>query len=290
MSTDHVICEPGFPLTSLADALDHVCGTAAVPERARSWWLALHTALADPAALTPAQLGELPERLRAAIHTGCEDTIVEAWIESPEICDRVWTIGVHCPHDHDLMAHLMMAAASGAPAPIAEFLLRDLTRMSAIVGDADDPDDVWGGHVAAFARVDVALRLAARLGVARETFRDMYDAHAGPRPDLRVDAVCWEGIRLPAASVWNVGATATAGDVVVIDAGGLYDRLVMRVTDHSRPHTLMGVELVSDLECRLDQVGDAWMFTAAVECCEPIPALLTDVDDLDDDWEFPGLT
>jgi hypothetical protein len=285
-----VIRDTDFPLMSLADVLDHVCGAAAVPEGARSWWLALHTALADPTALTPGQLDLLPPRLRAAIHTGCDDTIIEAWLESSEICDQVWTIGVHCPLDHDLVAHLMIAAAMSAPAPIAEFLLRDLTRMSAIVGDTDDPDDMWGGHVAAFARVDVALRLAARLGVTRETFRDMYDAHVGPRPELEVDAVCWEGIRLPAASVWHVGATATAGDVVVIDAGGLYDRLVMRVTDHSRPHTLMGVELVSDLECRLDQVGDAWMFTAAVECCEPIPALLTDVDDLDDDWEFPGLT
>jgi hypothetical protein len=162
--------------------------------------------------------------------------------------------------------------------------------MAAIVGDADRCDDVWGGHVTASARVDAVLRLAARRGVARETFRDMYDAHVGPHPQLEVDAVCWEDIRLPAAGMWHVAATATAGDVVVVDAGGLYDRLVMRVTDHSRPHTLTGVELVSNLECRLDQVGERWMFTAAVECCEPIPALLTDVDDADDDWEFPGLT
>jgi hypothetical protein len=290
VSTDVVTSEPSFPLTSLADALDHTCAAVAGPEPARSWWLALHTALADPAALTVGQLEELPERVRSAIHTGCDDTIVEAWLESPEICDRVWTIGAHCAHDHDLVAHLVIAAANGTPAPVAEFLLRDLTRMSAIVGDTDRHDDVWGGHVAANARVDASMRLAARLGVTRETFRDMYDAHVGPRPELEVDAVCWEGIRLPAVSVWHVAATATAGDVVVIDAGSLYDRLVMRVTDHSRPHSLIGVELVSNLDCRLEQDGDRWTFTAAIECSEPIPALFSEADDLDDDWEFPGLT
>jgi hypothetical protein len=274
---------------SLVDALDHTCAAAAVPEPARSWWLALHTALADPTALTAGQLDELPSQLRAAIHSGCDDTIVEAWLESPEICDRVWTIGSHCPQDHELIAHLVIAAASGAPAPVAGFLLRDLTRMAAIVGDTDRHDDVWGGHVAAAARVDASMALAARLGVNRETFRDMYDAHVGPRPALAVDAVCWEGIRLPTASVWHVAATATIGDVVIIDADSLYDRLVMRVTDHSRPHTLLGVELVSNLSCRLDQVGDGWVFTADIECDESIPALLTDADDLDD-WEFPGLT
>lgn len=289
MSTDDVTCEPGFPFTSLADALDHASGAAATWDRGRSWWLALHTALADPAALTAGQLDEVPARVRAAIHSGCDDTFVEAWLESPEICDRVWTIGAHCPHDHDLVAHLVIAAASGAPAPVAEFLLRDLTRMAAIVGDTDRHDDVWGGHVAAAARVDASMALAARLGITRETFRDMYDAHVGLRPELIVDAVCWEGIRLPAASIWHVGATATVGDVVVIDAGSLYDRLVMRVTDHSRPHTLLGVELVSNLSCRLDQIDDRWMFTADIECTEPIPALFNEADDLDDDWEFPGL-
>lgn len=228
--------------------------------------------------------------MRTALPSRCDDTLVEAWLESPEICDRVWTIGSHCPHDHELIAHLVIAAASGAPAPVAEFLLRDLNRMAAIVGDTDRHDDPWGGHVAAAARVDASLTLASRLGVTRETFRDMYDAHVGPHPELAVDAVCWEGIRLPAASVWHVAATATVGDVVIIDADSLYDRLVMRVTDHSRPHTLRGVEMVSNLTCRLDQVDDAWVFAADIECSEPIPALFSDPDDLDDDWEFPGLT
>jgi hypothetical protein len=274
------------PTVSLAEALDHSCAGAAVPERARAWWLAVHAALVDPTALTPRQRAELPAPFRDVVGRACDDTVVEGWLESPEFCDRVWSVGSHCPHDRHLVAHLLMAAAQGSPPAIAEFLLRDLLRMSAIVGSPDD-EDPWGGHFAAAVRVDEALTIARRCGVARAPFRDLYDSQAGATAGLRVDAVCWQDIRLGAAGVWHVAATAQIDDVVLVDAGGLYDRLIMRVETHVRPTVLAGTELVSGLPCRLEQVDDQWVF--AVELCrhDPIPVLYIDADDIDDDWEFP---
>ena len=247
-----------LPGLHLDDALDHASARRSALVGSRAWWLAIHTALAAPAVLTERQRMLLPGDLDRALASEDDDVIVEAWLDAPIVNDRLWTIGAHCPEDRHLVAHLVLAAAQGAPHAIAEMICRDLLRMCAI--DADR----WGGPVAASTRTDEARAFAARLGISIGPFRDLYDVAAGTAPSLVIDAVCRGGVRHSGEAMSDLFATAVVGEVLVVDAGDLYDRQIVQVTRRDGSSVIHGVELVSTTPCTIAPDTGTWTLTVAI--------------------------
>ena len=245
-------------VTDLATALDHAIDPEGPDaDHERRWWRAVHQALEEPVSLTDEELDLLPEPFRDALDLS-DDAMVEGWLDSAEISDRIWQIGSHCPQDRQVVAHLAQAAAHGAPLAIAEFIGRDLLRMAAIDGGHDsgghpshgDPD-VWGGPAAAIARVDEAAEFLSGLGVTPGRFRDLYDTVSAGTAMLPVDAIHSAGERWQHPEPWSSTVRLTIGRTVVVEAGGLYDRQVLQILDRDHRGHISGREVVSGLTCSL---------------------------------------
>ena len=252
-----------LPALCLSDALAAAGVALHLGVGGQAWWTALHTALAAPHELTDGQHGLLPEGLADAITADDADATVEAWLDDPAINDQLWSVGL-AEHGRHIVAHLVLAASQGAPEAIAELLLRDLLRMSALSAD-DDP-------LAIGEQVGAVHDLAARLGVRMTPFRDLYDVLGSPAPWLEVAGVCRAGVTHRRAAVARGFADAAPGEVLVIDAGDLYDRQVMSVERWCPGGVIEGRELVSGLWCIVQPSLGVWLFAAGFDRGE-VPAM-----------------
>lgn len=233
---------------------------------------AIEGALRSPGDLSAQDRLLLPRSVAGALDADSH-ALLEEWLHTRSVIDEIWRLCSHCPHDRTVVAHLVQAATNGPTPQIAQFLGRDLLRLSLL------PSSVTGGcarhprdDVGALRRFDEAHSMLKTLDVTVGPFFDIYDAllrpsvttpeagpfllesrsASGPPPKaMEVTTIRARGVGSVAASRRTADAAPVVGTVLILGVGGLYDRQVVSVIDVGDAGALLCVDLVSELLCEI---------------------------------------